>query len=70
LVAGNCDASRPVSVSSALCASVMVVPSDSRATASMKCAWRLCWVMSHRSRCQTSTSSGKWNLGGITPATM
>ena len=33
---------------------------SSRATASMKCAPRLCCVRSHCSRCQTSTSSGKW----------
>ncbi len=38
--------------------------------ASMKCALRLCCVRSHCSRCHTSTSSGKWKPGGITPTTV
>ena len=43
-------------------------PGWSRATASMKCAPRLWRVRSHCSRSHRSTSSGKLNLGGMTPA--
>ena len=43
-------------------------PGCSRATASMKCAPRLWRVRSQLNRSHRSTSSGKLNFGGITPA--